>query len=113
MMDETIGIDDISILIPNPSIDEAHIEVTPHIKKKRARLTNYSRQEAHALVMVAWESVRLVAIPMNDQNIPPFGSGLKRTFAIISRRRLTGHSIHSHCWSSVQECFKCWTKCYE
>ncbi|XP_062232889.1 probable leucine-rich repeat receptor-like protein kinase At5g63930 [Phragmites australis] len=67
MINEAVGIDDMSLTMPYESLDEDLIKIPTPTKKKWARVANYSTQEDEALVM-AWESVSLDAITGTDQN---------------------------------------------
>lgn len=58
MMNESVGIDGISLSTPLEA-DDALVEVAPTKSKKWARSTNYSTKEDTALVM-AWDSVALI-----------------------------------------------------
>ncbi|CAO2044919.1 unnamed protein product [Urochloa humidicola] len=112
MMDDSFGIDDISLsnAIPFASNEDV-AEVAPTAKKRGARSSNYSVQEDEALVL-AWESVSLDPVIGRDQSMKTYWKRIAdhfhRNVSTPSNRSI---SSLSHRWSTIQECCNRWAGC--
>ncbi|CAO2182508.1 unnamed protein product [Urochloa humidicola] len=115
MLDESVGIDNISLSEPFPSVEEEADEdvvlVSPLTKKRGQRAANYSSDEDVALVS-AWLSVSLDAIAGVDQSSSTFWSRISELFH-QNDKTTTTRTIGSlqHRWSTIQECCNKWAGC--
>ncbi|CAL5065287.1 unnamed protein product [Urochloa decumbens] len=115
MMDDSIGIDNISFSGPFPSVDEEADEdvvlVSPLTKKRGQRAANYSTDEDVALVL-AWQSVSLDAVAGADQSSSTFWSRISEIFHRNDKTTMP-RTIGSlqHRWSTIQECCNKWGSC--
>ncbi|RLN24799.1 hypothetical protein C2845_PM07G07830 [Panicum miliaceum] len=115
MMDDSFGIDDISLSnqIPFESNEDVTDQPnpTPGAKKRWARSANYSVQEDEALVL-AWESVSLDPIIGKDQSMKTYWKCIADHFH-RNVKTPSNRSINSlsHRWGTIQECCNRWAGC--
>ncbi|CAN6226968.1 unnamed protein product [Urochloa humidicola] len=115
MLDESVGIDNIFLSEPFPSVEEEADEdvvlVSPLTKKRGHRAANYSSDEDVTLVS-AWLSVSLDAIAGVDQSSSTFWSRISELFH-HNDKTTTTRTIGSlqHRWSTIQECCNKWAGC--
>ncbi|KAF8706409.1 hypothetical protein HU200_030674 [Digitaria exilis] len=91
--------------------NEAPLEVTPLVKKKRARTGNYTAAEDEALVL-AWENVSLDPITGTNQDGSTYWDRIADYYNRIvkSKSFRTTKSLQQR-WCSIQECCNRWAGC--